>query len=216
MKINKIIDLSVTIYQNMPAGSLSPVPDLKPTAFIARDGYNSEVFSAGTHSGTHFDAPRHFDDEGTSIDALDLNSLIGEGYCINVENLGREITRRHLEERWLPEFDGKIILLNTGWCKKKRSPSKEFYYEYPGLASDTVDFFLSHKIGLIGIDSLGIEPTGHREVHQMGLLKGLVFIEDLANLDQLVDRKKYFVIALPLKLLNAGGSFARVVALDID
>jgi arylformamidase len=216
MRINKIIDLTVTIYGNMPAGSLSPVPDLKQSAFVARDGYNSEVFSAGTHTGTHFDAPRHFYDEGTPIDALELNSLIGEGFCIDVQNIGREITSKHLRDRWKPEYDGKIILLKTGWYKKRRAPSKEFYYEYPGLGSDTIDFFPSHGIRLIGIDSLGIEPTGHREVHQALLEKGMIFIEDITNLDQLAEGKKYFIIALPLKLLDAGGSFGRVIALDID
>ena len=214
MEIKKIIDLSVTVYTYMPAGSMSPLTELKPIGILPREGYSYETLFSGTHTGTHVDAPYHFSESGLTIDRLDLRSMIGEGYCIEVIPKGKEITRAELESKWSSEFDGKILLLNTGWSKR-RGFTKEFFYDYPGLSSDTCDFLLAHRVNTVGIDSLGIEPQGRTEVHKILLEKGLVFVEDMTNLESLEKGKKYFIIILPVKLLNAGGAMARAVALDV-
>lgn len=216
MEIKAIFDLSVGLSTDMPLWPSNPPLKILPVGTVAQDGANVESYSSVTHTGTHVDAPYHMIDATTTVDKLPLDQLVGEGYVITPEIEGTEITLNNLEKKWKKELDGKIILINTGW-DKKRGLTKEFQYEFPGLAMDTVDFLLDHRPRMIGIDTLGIEPFDHTdfEVHKALLSHGLAFIEDLAGLDQLEEGKKYLVAALPLKISRASGAMARVIALDV-
>lgn len=216
MEIKAIYDLSVTLSTYMPIWPTNPLVDIKPVGTVARDGYCVETYFSATHTGTHIDAPAHMLENGTTVDELDLKRLVGEGYVIRPNIKGKEITLDLIKPKWKPEYDGKIILINTGW-DKKRGFTKEFQFDFPGIAMDTVDFFVEHKVKVIGIDTLGIEPFDHEDfrVHKALLPHGLAFIEDLAGLDQLEEGKKYLIAALPLKIHKGSGSMARVVAMDV-
>ena len=216
MEIKKIFDLSVTLKTHMPLWPTNPLLSIAPIGIAARDGYNVESYSSVTHTGTHIDAPYHMIENMTTVDELPLSQLVGEGYMIKPKLDGTEITLKQLKSKWNEDFSGKILLINTGW-DKKRGYNREFQYEFPGLALDTVDFLIKNKIKVIGIDTLGIEPFSHSDfkVHKVLLSKGMAFIEDLAGLDQLKDGKKYLIAALPLKLFKASGSMARVIAMDV-
>ena len=216
MEIKKIFDLSVTLKTHMPLWPTNPLLSIAPIGIAARDGYNVESYSSVTHTGTHIDAPYHMIENMTTVDELPLGQLVGEGYMIKPKLDGTEITLKQLKSKWNEDFSGKILLINTGW-DKKRGYNREFQYEFPGLALDTVDFLIKNKIKVIGIDTLGIEPFSHSDfkVHKVLLSKGMAFIEDLAGLDQLKEGKKYLIAALPLKLFKASGSMARVIAMDV-
>ncbi len=216
MEIKKIFDLSVTLKTHMPLWPTNPLLSIAPIGIAARDGYNVESYSSVTHTGTHIDAPYHMIENTTTVDELPLGQLVGEGYMIKPKLDGTEITLKQLKSKWNEDFSGKILLINTGW-DKKRGYNREFQYEFPGLALDTVDFLIKNKIKVIGIDTLGIEPFSHSDfkVHKALLSKGMAFIEDLAGLDQLKEGKKYLIAALPLKLFKASGSMARVIAMDV-
>ena len=216
MEIKKIFDLSVTLKTHMPLWPTNPLLSIAPIGIAARDGYNVESYSSVTHTGTHIDAPYHMIENMTTVDELPLSQLVGEGYMIKPKLDGTEITLKQLKSKWNEDFSGKILLINTGW-DKKRGYNREFQYEFPGLALDTVDFLIKNKIKVIGIDTLGIEPFSHSDfkVHKVLLSKGMAFIEDLAGLDQLKEGKKYLIAALPLKLFKASGSMARVIAMDV-
>ncbi|HLH86281.1 MAG TPA: cyclase family protein, partial [Thermoplasmataceae archaeon] len=214
MEIKAVIDLTNDIRTHMPIWPTSPLPEIKPVGIVSRDGYNIETVSAVSHTGTHIDAPYHFDEKGQTVDKIDLRTLVGEGYCLKVKAADdHEIKVTELKNKWKSEYDGKILLLNTGWSKK-RAFTKEFLYEFPGLSMEAAEFVLDHKIKLIGIDTLGMDPYVHQgfDVHHFLLKKGVTFIEDLCNLDALTEGKKYLISALPLKLYGGSGGMARVVA----
>lgn len=217
MELKGVIDLTNEVKTFMPVWPTAPLPEIKPVGIVSRDNYNVETLSALSHTGTHIDAPYHFDEKGQTVDKIDLRTLVGEGYCLKVKDDDKhEVSLSELQAKWKPEYDGKILLLNTGWSKK-RGFTKEFLYEFPGLSMDAARFILEHKVKMVGIDTLGLDPYVHEgfDVHNLLLKKGMIFIEDLANLDALVEGKKYLISALPLKLYEASGSMARVVALDI-
>lgn len=217
MKIEKIFDLTVDVKTNMPCWPTNPLVRVDPIGVLSRDGYSVERYESVTHTGTHIDAPYHMIDSAMTVDMIPLNQIIGDGYCIEPEFKGDEIHVEAFEKVWKPEFDNSIILIHTGW-DKKRGFTKEFQYNFPGLADDTVDFFIKHSPKVIGIDTLGIDPYSHTDfrVHKALLAHNMVFIEDLAHLEQLEPGKKYTVVALPLKLYGASGSMSRVVAIDAE
>ncbi len=216
MEVRGIYDLSVTLKTYMPVWPTNPLVNIAPIGIAARDGYNVESFSSTTHTGTHIDAPYHMLENGITVDDLPLSQLVGEGYVIRPKIEGNEINIRNLEKAWKNDYDGKIILINTGW-DKKRGFTKEFQFDFPGLVMDTVDFLIEHRPKVIGIDTLGIEPYGNSDfrVHKALLPHGMAFIEDLAGLDQLKEGRKYMIVALPLKVFRASGAMARVIALDM-
>lgn len=217
MKINKIIDLSVTVEPGMATWPTNPEIVLRDVQTFEKDGYKEEIYSSSTHTGTHLDAPLHMHPPGSSVDNIDLSHLVQEGYCIRPAFHGDEIHVDSIKKVWKDHHDGKAILINTGW-DRKRSKTKEWQYEFPGLAEDTVDFFGEHGVKLIGIDTLGIEPASHEgfPVHK-GLEKyGITFIEDMANLHKLQVDHPYLIVALPIKLKGASGSMARAIAVDVE
>jgi len=216
LNVKKIYDLSVTLLPHMPIWPTNPMPEIVLIGIMSRDGYNVEKLDFSTHTGTHIDAPYHFDERGTTVDKIDLNVLVNKGYCIRPKyNSKQEITAEALKAVWRPEYDGKTILIDTGWSKK-RAFTREFLYEFPGLSMDGAEFIMEHKVKLVGIDTLGIEPYHHTDfhVHKRLLGAGVTVIEDLANLDQLQEGKEYLVVALPVKVGNGSGAMARVIAIE--
>lgn len=216
MQIKRIIDLSVELRTYMPIWPTSQLPNIIPIGIASRDGYNVELYNSTTHTGTHVDAPYHFEENGKTVDTIELNRLVSEGYCLKIKPKSTEISRVDLESKWKEEYNGKTILLNTGWSKK-RSFTKEFLYEFPGLSMEAAKFLLENKVKVIGIDTLGIEPYAHTDfhVHKFLFKNDVVVIEDLNNLEELEEGKKYLIVALPLKIKGASGSMARVIALDV-
>lgn len=216
MEIKGYYDLSVTLETYMPIWPTNPLVDIKPIGTIARDGYKVETYYSATHSGTHIDTPSHMLEDGKTIEQIEIKSLVGEGYVIRPEIKGTEISLESIKKVWKSEYDGNIVLINTGW-DKKRGYNREFQFDFPGLSLETVGFLGEHKPKVIGIDTLGIEPFDHEDfqVHKKLLKHGMVFIEDLTGLDQLKEGKKYLIAALPIKIGGGSGAMARVIALDV-
>ena len=215
MVYKKVYDLSVTIRSFMPLWPTNPNLRIEPVGTVPRDGYLVESINGVTHSGTHIDAPSHMLENGDSVDKLPLENLVSEGFMIKISPKGKEINEGHLRERWRDDYNGKAILLNTGWYKK-RGFTREFQYDFPGLSEDAAEFLIKRGVKLVGIDSLGIEPFDHSDfkVHKKILGAGIIIIEDLYGLDQLQEGKKYLITAAPLKIENGSGAPARVFAIE--
>lgn len=215
MKIKAIHDLTVTLKPGMATWPDNPEIKIEYSPGVEKEGFLVENYSSFTHSGTHVDAPAHFVARAPTIDRVELTRLVGNGYCISPDIQGTDITYSALEKLWKPEYENKILLIHTGW-DRKRGFTREFQYEFPGLSEDAIDFFREHPVKMIGLDTLGIEPYDHHDykVHKALLGLGIPFIEDMAGLDQLEEGKEYFIAALPLKIENGSGSMARVVAME--
>lgn len=215
MEIKAIYDLSTPLKSGMATWPDNPEIKIVSSPGVEKEGFLVETYSSFTHSGTHVDAPAHFVAKAPTVDTISLKTLVGKGYCIRPEVKGTEINHAALEKKWKPEFEGKILLIHTGW-DRKRGFNREFQYEFPGLSYDAIEFFREHRVKMIGLDTLGIEPYDHSDyrVHKELLSLGIPFIEDMAGLDQLEEGKEYLIAALPLKIEKGSGSMARVVAID--
>ncbi len=216
MQLKHVFDLSATLRTNMPTWPTNPLPVITPVAIEARDGYNVENYSSMTHAGTHVDAPYHMLEDGRTVDRIEPESLVGDCFCITVVPEGREITAEMLSAKWKSEFDGAMLLINTGWSAK-RSFRRAFLYDFPALSVDASEFLVRHRVKTVGIDALGIEPYDHSgfEVHRILMKHNIVIIEDLSGLGQLIEGKRYLLVAAPLKIEGASGAMARVFALDM-
>ena len=211
----KIIDLTLTVSDEIPTFPGSPQPSFIPWENVKEDGYNLELLFLSTHTGTHVDAPYHFLEKGAKIHEISLKKLVSEAVLIKSKKRGGEsITKTDIQK--FEKKHGKIVsfssvIFYTGW---QRNLQKKYYFtKNPGLSISAAKYLASKKINLVGVDSpsidLGIDSKF--SVHQIFAKKGILIVENLANLEK-IKSSKFHLVVLPLKLKNATGSPVRAIA----
>jgi len=211
----KILDLTLTISNKIPAFPGSPHPHFIPWENIKDDGYNLELLFLSSHTGTHMDAPHHFLEKGAKIHEISLEKLVSEAVLIkSKKKSGEPITKTDVQK--FEKNHGKIadfssVIFYTGW---QRNLQKKYYFtESPGLSVSAAKYLASKKINLVGIDSPSIDlgTNSKFSVHQIFAKKGMLIVENLANLDK-IKSSKFHLVVLPLKLKNTTGSPVRAIA----
>ena len=81
----KQIDLTLTISPSIPNFPGSPKPQFIPWSTLKEDGYNLELLFLSSHTGTHLDAPYHFEKNGAKIHQISLDRLVGNGILIKIK-----------------------------------------------------------------------------------------------------------------------------------
>ena len=211
----KIIDLTLTVSDKIPTFPGSPQPNLIPWENIKEDGYNLELLFLSSHTGTHMDAPHHFLEKGAKIHEISLKKLVSEAALIQSQKgSGESITKTDIQkfEKKSGKIDGfSSVIFQTGW---QRNLQKKYYFtKNPGLSVSAAKYLASKKISLVGIDSPSIDlgKDSKFSVHQIFAKKGMLIVENLANLDK-IKSSKFHLVVLPLKLKNATGSPVRAIA----
>jgi len=211
----KIIDLTLTISNKIPAFPGSPHPHFIPWERIKDDGYNLELLFLSSHTGTHMDAPYHFLEKGAKIHEISLKKLVSEAVLIQSRKKSNEsVTKTDIQK--FEKKHGKIasfssVIFYTGW---QRNLQKKYYFtKNPGLSVSAAKYLASKKISLVGIDSPSIDlgTDSKFSVHQIFAKKGMLIVENLANLEK-IKSSKFHLVVLPLKLKNVTGSPVRAIA----
>ena len=211
----KIIDLTLTVSDEIPTFPGSPQPSFIPWENVKEDGYNLELLFLSTHTGTHMDAPYHFLEKGAKIHEISLKKLVSEAILIkSKKKSGGSITKTDIQK--FEKKHGKIasfssVIFYTGW---QRNLQKKYYFtKNPGLSVSAAKYLASKKINLVGIDSPSIDlgTDSKFSVHQIFAKKGILIVENLASLEK-IKSSKFHLVVLPLKLKNATGSPVRAIA----
>ena len=211
----KIIDLTLTVSDEIPTFPGSPQPSFIPWENIKEDGYNLELLFLSTHTGTHMDAPYHFLEKGAKIHEISLKKLVSEAILIKSKKKSDgSITKTDIQK--FEKKHGKItgfssVIFYTGW---QRNLQKKYYFtKNPGLSVSAAKYLASKKINLVGIDSPSIDlgTDSKFSVHQIFAKKGMLIVENLASLEK-IKSSKFHLVVLPLKLKNATGSPVRAIA----
>src|SRR5678815_2632326 len=73
-----IYDITAPLSPSLPVYPGDPEVTITPIAQLQwGDAANVSRLVLSSHTGTHLDAPRHFFEEGLTIDSLDLRLLMG-------------------------------------------------------------------------------------------------------------------------------------------
>jgi len=211
----KPIDLTLTISESIPSFPGSPKPQFILWSNIKDDGYNLELLFLSSHTGTHLDAPYHFIKNGLKIHQIPLDRLMGKATLIKLKKTkNSSITK--LDITLFEKKNGNIpnnssVFFFTEWQKNLKKDN--YFTENPGLAISAVNYLVSKKINLVGIDSPSID-LGKNEsfsVHHILSKNNILIVENLTNLNKISSEKFNFTI-LPLKIKDATGSPVRAVA----
>lgn len=202
----KIVDLTHTFTNDMPVYPGDPKPVLEQVSQIDKDTYNDHKITTTMHVGTHIDAPLHMIANGEALDEISIDRFIGKGALIDVRGKNKiDVTVLddvHLEQ-------GSILLLYTGFGSKYGTD--DYFNDYPELTGEFADKIVQSKIKMIGMDSPSPDHETSWPAHKTLLENGALILENLTNLDQLLNVKKFEVIALPAKF-EADAAPVRVIA----
>jgi arylformamidase len=203
-----IYDISLPIVSGGLTYPGNPPIEISPQQAIAQGG-SSNVSSVafGSHTGTHVDAPKHFFDDGTTVDALPLDVLMGPAMVVS---FGDEVMAVGEAELRLHELKGHTrVLIATRNSKFIRQ--REFVRDFTYLAPDGAAYLVSLGVKLVGIDYLSIEQfhSGHHRTHRTLLERGIVIVEGLDL--SATPMGPYELRVLPLRLAGLDGAPARAV-----
>ncbi|WP_433833149.1 cyclase family protein [Actinoplanes sp. CA-015351] len=219
MRVRRIVDLSVPIGSETQIYPGDPVPRLSVHSTVERDGFNLLNVDIGSQTGTHVDAPFHFQDSGLRVDQLDLGLFTGPGVLIDVRGLGPRgrISWDLFSDVVFPP--GAIALMCTGWSAFYGTPA---YFDHPYLEADACRRMLDLGVRTFCIDAINIDETPSDAhpgvgypVHHLIASAGGVIGENFRNLE-LVDFPDPLVSCLPLALENADGAPVRAVAMQLE
>ncbi len=169
---------------------------------------NVGQLTMSSHTGTHVDAPFHFDNEGKRILDLPLERFMGPAIVVSVEDAA-EISSERLEEVDLSGVK-KVLFKTNAWKNPEQFPER-----IPHIAKGLAPFLKEKGIDLIGVDLPSVDPLDSKELtahhslrhHDIGILEGIV-------LDH-VEPGRYELVALPLPLKEGDGSPVRAILMDL-
>jgi kynurenine formamidase len=221
MRITRLVDLSVPVGPGTVVYPGDPTPALAPHSTIARNGFNLLDVHIGSQTGTHVDAPYHFEDDAPRIDEVPLERFLGPAVVVDATAAGERgrITWTHLEPVADLLGDGVVVLLHTGWSEHYGSPA---YFANPFLDAGACRRLLEAGVRTICIDAINLDETPDDEhpgegfpVHHLIAQAGGVIGENFRNLDR-VDWAAPFVMCLPIALQAADGAPVRAVAVELQ
>ncbi|GHI01667.1 arylformamidase [Neobacillus kokaensis] len=165
---------------------------------------NVGEITMSTHTGTHIDAPFHFDNDGKKVIELDVNLYIGLSRVVHLpkpSSIG-------IKELSGVELDGvtRLLIRTDAWADRSVFPAV-----IPEIEPELASYLAKKGVRLLGLDLPSVDPldskelTAHHELtrHGIHILEGLV-------LDH-IDSGDYELAALPLSLVEADGSPVRAV-----
>ncbi|MBI4601052.1 MAG: cyclase family protein [Planctomycetes bacterium] len=213
-----LVDLSLPIHDDAPIWSPEPKCIVRDWIVMGRkhgtrEPLNMKYYCMSGHQGTHTDAPYHLNGDGRKLGEIPLSRFMG--WCkvldFTEKKLGDHFTAADLERRGVK--DGDRILLHTGWDRYLR-PFDEMYFnmDHPHFSEEAILWALEHKIQLIGMDVPSTDPylVDHPKIFQRRD-EFPIILELMTNLDVIVGKEVY-LMALPLNLKDADGSWVRAVA----
>jgi arylformamidase len=202
----RIHDITVPLSAELPVyPGDAPVVIAPWTKMADGDAANVSRITLCTHSGTHIDPPRHFDESGTPVDRIPLDLLLGK--CLVLELAGvAEIGRKELER--LPIRGVERLLLKTDNTALWRET--EFNDKFVALSADGARYVVEAGVRLLGIDYLSVEAAeGDGTVHRTLLEGGVLILEGVDLTD--VAPGEYELICLPMKIKDGDGAPVRAL-----
>ncbi len=202
-----IYDITIPIFPGMPVYENDPqVRIIEDKSIRSGDLYNLSIITFGSHTGTHIDAPRHFLEDGPSLEQLPPDKFYGKAKVLEIKDKGF-VTPDDLKKHDIMHND--IILLKTS--NSSRPPVNAFRKDFAWISPAACEYLAACGIKTLGFDYLSIEKYGSTvpDAHYILLRNNIVIIEGLVLND--IPEGEYIISALPLNIKGGNGSPARAV-----
>ena len=220
--MSRIIDLSMAIEDHFRW----PVERRLQADHAKGDLFQVTWLGWPVHGFTHMDSPRHFFADGKTTTDIPLETTVGEAAVIDLTPIvpNQAITAERLGAAADHVQPGDIVVLKSCW-EQHRSPSTaEFWTEAPYMSREAAEWLLERRPRAVAFDfpqdytirlllQGEIRPLEEHVTHDVLLRNGVILIEYLSNTAALTSPRT-FLCCLPLKVPDADGAPARVIALE--
>jgi arylformamidase len=229
----RVTDASPVIEAGMPMFAAYEGPEI--TRLFGHDdaGAAANRISLAEHTGTHVDAPFHFDRNGLTVDQLAPDALLlrpykkfdlsdqgaGPGELLDAEALASAAARAGFA---LEPSD--VAIVEMGWDRHwpggpSDAPPGFWGRNEPGLTEDACRYLAEAGISAVASDTAGCDVScldgevGVGHGHESWFLpRGILIVEGLRGLAGVASTGLF--LALPLKIRGGTGSPLRVLLLD--
>ncbi|MEA2176707.1 MAG: hypothetical protein QOG77_4 [Solirubrobacteraceae bacterium] len=228
----KVHDASPTIAADMPMWFMYEPPEITPLFGHAEAGAAANRVAFSEHTGTHVDAPFHFDANGLTADRLPVDAMLlrpfgkydlsadghEPGDLVGVEHLQAAEARGGFSLQ-----PGSVAVLEFGWDANRpgganNRPDGWWGSNEPGLSSEACEYLADLGIVAVACDTAACDVAA-RESEMLGahghagafLPRGILIVEGLTGLADVAATGLF--LALPLKIAGGTGSPVRVVLL---
>ena len=166
---------------------------------------NVSKVTLSTHSGTHADAPLHYDPEGLPSGEVDLSFYLGPCLLLDVTGAGRLVRPADIAPALT--HPAERLLLKT----YRKTPLDQWDDSFTAIAPETIEAIAAAGYRLIGTDTPSLDPQTSKsmEAHHAVRRNGMAILEGLV-LDA-VPAGRYELIALPIKFANLDAAPVRAV-----
>ena len=227
----RVIDLSLSIEDNMPAHKLFQRPVLT-THFTHESAksfnlgvpgdamtFQTNFIAMLDHVGTHVDAFRHVNPNGKPVDEMPLDMFMGKAVCFDVRHvpdLG-DITSKDMddaEKKSGVKVNGHIVLLCSGF-HKRHYPNIEAVTMNPQLTVEATKWLNERGSKMHGVEGPSTDKPSESTFAQHRLCRdlGMSHWEWLVNLEELVGKGEFQFYGAPLKFKGGSGSPVRAFAI---
>ncbi|WP_223700604.1 arylformamidase [Sutcliffiella deserti] len=160
------------------------------------------------HTGTHVDAPFHFDSTGKKIVNMDLSVFIGPAIVLDVTNKAT-ISYEDIAQSLKAHPQKRILFKTNAWKQEDEFPST-----IPTLSKEVIELLKELEVPLIGVDLPSVDKLDSKELplHHLLLEANISILEGIDL--RMVEEGEYKLVALPLKLEDADGSPVRAILIE--
>lgn len=210
-----IIDVTLAVSADLPVWPGDPPVALTRVAdMVAGDLATVTHISCSAHAGTHLDAPAHFIAGGATVEALDLDILIGPALVVQLPDEVDQVDARVLADLALPSGLMRLLFRTRNSAAWARGDFA-FRQNFVAITAEGAEALVAHGVRLVGVDGLSVAPFADTATpHRVLLDAGVVPVEAL-DLSR-VAPGWYWLCCLPLKLVGADGAPVRAVLLGLE
>lgn len=220
-------DLTHVFRAGFPVYAFDP-PARRTLVTVENDGFYSQEWTFGEHSGTHMDAPGHFIGDGRRTPEIRLRELVVPIVVIDISERAQGNPDAHVRIADLRAFerrhgripDGALVAMYSGWETRVDDPAAyrnadaEGIFHFPGFGIAAAEWLLERRaIAGVGVDTLSLDVGRSQtfDVHLAVLGADRYGLENLANLSRIPPRgATAFVGVVPWE--EGSGGPARVAA----
>ncbi len=199
-RARRVVDLSHPITEGMVTYPGIPGPvlgthlsfDESASHYATGTEFFIATITMAANTGTYLDTPAHRYRGGEDLAALSIERMVDlDGVVARCDVSSTQGGRRAIDEsdlrRALDGVDpaGRAVLVHTGHAD--RWGTAGYFTDHPYLTDDAVEYLVSARPALVGIDSLNIDSThtGRRPAHSWLLAARIPIVEHLTRLGDL-------------------------------
>lgn len=222
------VDLTYILGEDFPAYTPGEEAIRQPATTIPANGYYMQRWELYEHTGTHVDAPAHFNANGRYASELTPDELMVPAVVIDIARRAatdpdtavtvadlRAHERRHgrIEDR-------AAVLMYSGWGARVADPDTyrgadgNGVLHFPGFGADACEWLIQRRrIRALGVDTLSIDPGNSATFETHTVLNGAerYGIENLANVHRLPARGAQITVGV-IPFQQGSGGPAKVLA----